>query len=85
MKKKLFIISEAISDNDGNLYSTIHSIHYSEEEAIKELENYYNEVITHFDLYEDDYEHGDKSFDIHEYDDITVRNYAVIETIEIEV
>ena len=80
---KLFIITEAVSDDDGNFYSQVHSTHKTKEEAIDELKKLHDETIEYFNDPEDDYEDGDNSFEISEADDFEIRNYACIDEVEI--
>ncbi len=80
---KLFIITEAISDDDYNFYSQVHSVHKTEQEAIDELKKLHDNTIEYFEDPDDSYEDGDKSFDICENEDIEIRNYAHIDEVEI--
>lgn len=79
---KLFVIVEA--DHDGwNLRSNIHSTHLTKEEAIKELQNWHEEIMQWFNNPETDYKEGDTSFIIYDEEDTELRHAAHIEEFDI--
>jgi len=80
---KLFIITTASLDDDGNFYSEVHKVCKTEQEAIDEVRRYHEQVLTYFDNPDSDYDDGDKGFDVCEEDDIGIRQYCQIEEVEI--
>lgn len=84
MKKTIYILTEAVSDDDGNFYADVCSVHTSKDEATKALAKLHKEVKSYFNNPNDDYCRG-MWYDICEDDDIAIRRSARIDKKEINV
>jgi len=78
MKKTIYLIIEADTDEEGNFHTGVHSIHNAKTEAVKELAELHKEVKSNFDDPVDEYVRG-RYFDINEEDDLVIRHRAELE------
>ncbi|MBR4378256.1 MAG: hypothetical protein IKP50_05210 [Bacilli bacterium] len=81
---KVYVVSQAISDDDGNFYSSVEGVYTDETKAISKVKEVHDEVVDWFENPEDDYEDGDRFFEIYEADDIGIRRSVTVEEKEVE-
>ena len=81
---KVYVVSQAISDDDGNFYSTIEGVYTDEAKAISKVKEIHDEIVGYFNDPEDNYEDGDKFFEIYESDDIEIRRAIDVDEKEVE-
>lgn len=84
MKKTIYILTEAVADDDGNFYADVCSVHTSKDEATKALAKLHKEVKSYFEHPVDEYSRG-MYYDINEEDDFAIRRSARIDKKEINV
>jgi len=81
---KVYVVSQAVSDDDGNFYSTVEGVYADEAKAISKVKEVHDEVVDWFESPEDDYEDGDKFFEIYESDDCAICRSVTVEEKEVE-
>lgn len=81
---KVYVVSQAISDDDCNFYSQVEGVYTDETKAISKVKEVHDEVVGYFKDPDDDYEDGDRFFEIYEADDIQIRRSVTIEEKEVE-
>jgi len=81
---KVYVVSQAISDDDLNFYSQVEGVYTDENKAISKVKEIHDDIIGDFNDPEDDYEDGDRFFEIHEADDIQIRRAIDITEKEVE-
>lgn len=81
---KVYIVSQAISDDDGNFYSTIEGVYLDESKALSKVKEVHDDIVQYFESPEDDYEDGDKFFEIYESEDTQICRSVSLEEKEVE-
>ncbi len=81
---KVYVVSQAVSDDDGNFYSTVEGVYTDKDRAIAKVKEIHNEIVDTFNDPEDDYEDGDSFFEICEADDSQIRQSVDITEKEVE-
>ena len=81
---KVYVVSQAVSDDDGNFYSTIEGVYTDETKAISKVKEVHDEVADYFNDPEDNYEDGDRFFEIYESDDCAICRSVSVEEKEVE-
>ena len=81
---KVYVVSQAISDDDGNFYSTVEGVYSDESKALSKVKEVHDDIIQYFDSPEDNYEDGDKFFEIFESEDIQICRSVSVEEKEVE-
>lgn len=81
---KVYVVSQAISDDDLNFYSQVEGVYTDENKAISKVRELHDEVVKYFSDPDDDYEDGDRYFGICEADDIQIRRAIDITEKEVE-
>ncbi len=81
---KVYVVSQAISDDDLNFYSQVEGVYTDENKAISKVKEIHDEVVKYFSDPDDDYDNGDSFFEIHEADDIQIRRAVDITEKEVE-
>ena len=69
---KVYVVSQSVSDDDGNIYSTTEGVYHDLKEAIMKVKTLHDDVLTYFSNPEDNYEDGDRWFEIYESDDMQI-------------
>ena len=81
---KVYVVSQAVSDDDGNFYSTIEGVYLDESKALSKVKEVHDEIVEYFNDPEDNYEDGDKFFEIYESDDLEIRRAIDVDEKEVE-
>ena len=81
---KVYIVTHAVSDDDGNFYALVEGVYTEESKAISKVKEVHDEIVGLFENPEDDYEDGDRYFEIYEADDIGIRRAVEINEKEVE-
>ena len=63
---KVYVVTHAVSDDDGNFYALVEGIYTEEPKAISKVKEVHDEVVGLFENPEDNYEDGDRFFEISE-------------------
>ena len=81
---KVYVVTHAVSDDDGNFYALVEGVYTDETKAISKVKEVHDEVVGLFENPEDNYEDGDRFFEIYEADDIGIRRAVEINEKEVE-
>ena len=81
---KVYVVSQAISDDDLNFYSTVEGVYTDETKAVSKVKEIHDDVVDLFENPEDDYEDGDRFFEIYEAEDSQIRRAVSVEEREVE-
>ena len=81
---KVYVVSQAVSDDDGNFYSTVEGVYTDETKAISKVKEIHDEVVDYFNDPEDNYDDGDVCFEIYEADDTQICRSVDITEKEVE-
>ena len=52
---KVYIVSQAVSDDDGNFYSTVDGVYLDKTKAISKVKEIHDEIVDYFNDPEDNY------------------------------
>lgn len=81
---KVYVVTQAVSDDDGNLYTVVEGVYTDESKAIAQVKEIHDQIINYFNNPEDDYEEGESFFEIYESDDIEIRRVVDVDEREVE-
>ena len=81
---KVYVVSQAVSDDDGNFYSIVEGVYTDKTKAISKVKELHTEIVDCFENPEDDYEDGDVCFEIFEAEDSVICRSVDITEKEVE-
>lgn len=81
---KVYVVSQAVSDDDGNIYSTVEGVYTDEPKAVSKVKELHDKMVDWFEKPEDNYEDGDKFFEIYESEDTQIYRSVSLEEREVE-